>query len=112
MINETKPASAWSPQPAAPRWSRRDTALNRFLGGSPLNVALRLFLLSLLVGVLLMWLDIRPADLVDAASRFVQRIYSLGFDALRNMGDYLLAGAMIVVPLWLLARLLTMRAPR
>lgn len=113
MSDETKPASAWSsPRPAnAARW-RSETPLTRFLGGSPLGVALRLFFLSLIVGALLMWLDIRPADLVQGMIHFVQRIWSLGFNALREMGDYLIAGAMIVVPLWLIARLLTMREPR
>jgi hypothetical protein len=114
MIDETKPASAWSsPRPPnAARWQRPETPLARFLGGTPLNVVLRLFFLSLIVGALLMWLDIRPADIVQGAIRFVQRIWALGFDALRDMGDYLVAGAMIVVPLWLIARLLTMREPR
>jgi|ERR1700691_2909849 hypothetical protein len=114
MIDETKPASAWSsPRPASPaQWQRAETPLNRFLGGSPVNVALRLLLLSILVGALLMWLDIRPADLVQDAARFVQHVWSLGFDALRQMGDYIVAGAMIVVPLWLLARLVNMRPPR
>ncbi|HKH80138.1 MAG TPA: DUF6460 domain-containing protein [Methylovirgula sp.] len=114
MIDETKPASAWSSPrtPSAARWHRPETPLARFLGGTPLNVALRLFFLSLIVGALLMWLDIRPADIVQGAVRFVHRVWSLGFDALRDMGDYLVAGAMIVVPLWLIARLLNMREPR
>jgi Family of unknown function (DUF6460) len=113
MIDETKPASAWSSsRPAsAARW-RAETPLTRFLGGTPLGVALRLFFLSLIVGALLMWLDIRPADLVQGMIHFVQRIWSLGFNAVREMGDYLIAGAMVVVPLWLIARLLTMREPR
>jgi hypothetical protein len=109
MIDETKPASAWTSSGAV--WRRDQTPLTRFLGGTPLNVALRLFLLSLLVGALLMWLDIRPADLVQDAVRFFQHVWSLGFDAIRQMGDYIVGGAMIVVPLWLLARLLNMREP-
>ncbi len=113
MIDETKPASAWSSsRPASDRRWRPETPLTRFLGGTPLGVALRLFFVSLIVGVLLMWLDIRPADLVQGVIRFVQRVWSLGFDALREMGDYIIAGAMIVVPLWLLARLLNWRGPR
>lgn len=113
MIDETKPASAWSSaRPASDARWRPETPLTRFLGGTPLSVALRLFFVSLIVGALLMWLDIRSADLVQGAIRFAQRIWSLGFDALREMGDYIVAGAMIVVPLWFIARLLTMRGPR
>jgi hypothetical protein len=111
MTEETKPASAWSTPRGTPRWQRHETRLARFLGGTPGGVVLRLFFLSLIVGALLMWLDIRPADLVESLVRFVRRIWSLGFDALREMGDYIIAGAMIVVPLWLLARLLNWRGP-
>ncbi len=111
MSEETKPASAWTTPPVgAPRW-RRETPLARFLGGTPGSVALRLFFLSLIVGALLMWLDIRPADLVEDVVRFARRIWALGFDALREMGDYILAGAMIVIPIWLIARLLNWRGP-
>ncbi|HLH10249.1 MAG TPA: DUF6460 domain-containing protein [Methylovirgula sp.] len=105
MIEETKPV--WSQ--TRTNWQRPEPALNRFLGGSPLSVALRLFLLSIIVGALLMWFDIRPIDLVQGLLRFVHRIWSLGFEALHEMGDYLLAGAMIVVPLWFVARLLSVR---
>jgi uncharacterized oligopeptide transporter (OPT) family protein len=114
MIDETKPASAWSSsRPASTEsWTPPETPLARFLGGTPGSVLLRLFFLSLIVGALLMWLDIRPVDLVQGVIRFVHRIWSLGFDALREMGDYIVAGAMIVVPLWLIARLFNMREPR
>jgi len=118
MIEETKTAPAgpspWasSAGPNALRWYRPETPLTRFLGGSPVNVVLKLFFLSLIVGALLMWLDIRPIDVVQGVVNFVQRIWALGFDALREMGDYLVAGAMIVVPLWFIARLLSVRAPR
>lgn len=114
MINEAKSSSAWSSpaQPEVSRWHRRETPLTRFLGGTPVDVSLRLFFLSLIVGALLMWLDIRPVDVVQGIIHFAQRIWSLGFDAIRQMGDYLIAGAMIVVPLWLIARLFNMRGPR
>ena len=114
MIEETKPASAWSsPRPASPaQWQRAETPLNRFLGGSPVNVALRLLLLSILVGALLMWLDIRPIDIFQGLLRIINRIWALGFDALREVGDYLLAGVVIVVPVWFVFRLLSMRGPR
>jgi hypothetical protein len=93
--------SAWKPQP--------DTALTRFLGGSPVGVFLRLFFLSLVVGAVLMWLDIRPYDVIEAVVRFAHRIWALGFDAIRQLGDYLLAGAIIVVPIWFVSRLLSSR---
>jgi len=115
MVEDIKTASpaagAWAPAvsniPA--RQPQPDTPLTRFLGGSPVGVFLRLFFLSLIVGALLMWLDIRPYDVINTVVHFVHRIWALGFDAIRQLGDYLLAGAIIVVPVWFVSRLLSSR---
>lgn len=112
MIEDTKPASVWSSSRTGAAAWRKATPLTRFLGGTPISVALRLIFLSLIVGALLMWLDIRPADIVDGIIRFARHLWSLGFDALRQAGDYIVAGAMIVVPLWILTRLLDWREQR
>jgi len=85
--------------------------LARFLGGSPVAVFLKLLLVSLIVGALMMWLDIRPYDVFRSLTRLIDRLWSLGFDAIREAGTYILAGAMIVVPIWFISRLLTMRGP-
>jgi Family of unknown function (DUF6460) len=82
------------------------------MGGSPGAVVVRLIVLSFLVGALLMWLDVRPQDVWFAFERFARRIWSLGFDAIRQLGDYLAAGALIVVPVWLVVRLLNLRSLR
>jgi len=93
--------SAGQPQPSTP--------ITRFLGGSPIGVFFRLLVLSLLVGAFLMWADIRPAEVWRSALHLVDMLWSMGFGAIQAMGDYILAGAIIVVPLWLVIRLLTMR---
>ena len=36
----------------------------------------------------------------------------MGFEAFGQVGRYILAGAVIVVPIWLVMRLLTMRGAR
>lgn len=82
-----------------------DQALHRFFGGSPFAVVIRLIVLSLVVGALLMWLDIDPMAVVDAVERMIRGLWAMGFDALREMGRYIAAGALIVVPIWFLARL-------
>lgn len=81
-------------------------ALESFLGGSPAAVAMKLLLMSLVVGALMMWLEIRPADIVMGVANFFRRIYALGFGAVRELIDYVAAGAAIVLPVWLLLRLL------
>lgn len=79
--------------------------LNRFLGDTPLRVAVRLVALSFLVGLILSGLNIRPWEVYAWLQRLFERLYFMGFDALREGFDYLLVGAIIVVPLFLLSRL-------
>lgn len=95
-----------------PRWRRDESPLAQFLGGSPGSVFLRLFFVSLIVGAFLMWLDIRPIDIFRGAIQFINRIWALGFDAVREVLDYVLVGAAIVVPVWFVLRLLNMRGDR
>jgi hypothetical protein len=100
------------PAPSGVRSRPQETALNRFLGGSPGGVFLRLLFVSLIVGAFLMWLDIRPWDIFRGLQQLVDRIWGLGFDAIREIADYILAGAAIVVPVWLVLRLMNMRNAR
>ncbi len=81
-------------------------SVTRFLGGSPLSVALRLLIISLLVGVLLSWLDIRPLDIVDGFEDLFRWAWGSVFGSLDRAFDYVLLGAAIVVPVFLLSRLL------
>ncbi|MGH6836856.1 MAG: DUF6460 domain-containing protein [Methylocella sp.] len=100
------------PAPSGVRARPQDTAVTRFLGGSPGSVFLRLLFVSLIVGAFLMWLDIRPMDVFRAITDLIDRIWGLGFDAIRVVGDYILAGAAIVIPVWLILRLINMRNNR
>jgi hypothetical protein len=82
--------------------------LENFLGGSPANVAVRLFFISLVVGALLMWLELRPIDILRGVQNFIDRIYDLGFGAIKELASYVLAGAVIVIPAWFVLRLMTL----
>ncbi len=108
-----KPPPHWTaPEQQPPphiRSGPQETALNQFLGGSPGGVFVRLLFVSLIVGAFLMWLDIRPWDVFLALKQLVDRIWGLGFDAIREIADYIVAGAVIVVPVWLVLRLMNMR---
>lgn len=94
--------SATKSQPMASR-----NAFENFLGGSPLYVAVRLFFVSLVVGALLMWLELRPMDVLRGVQAFFDRIYQLGFGAVKELASYVLAGAVFVVPAWLILRLMS-----
>jgi Na+/H+-dicarboxylate symporter len=87
-----------------------DNAANRFFGGSPLGVIARLILVSILVGVVLSVLGLDPFDIVHSIERLFRSIWEMGFDAVRWVWRYLLLGAVIVVPIWLILRLIN--APR
>jgi hypothetical protein len=76
-----------------------------FLGGSPLSILVKLIFLSLLVGALLAFLNLTPFDLVNRLMRMFRSIFGLSFDAVRDIGRWILYGAMIVVPIWLVVRL-------
>ena len=80
--------------------------LQRLLGGPPGAVLVKLVFMSVLVGAFLAVFGITPPDLFDAVREVFHRIFGFGFEALREAGRYFLYGAMIVVPVWLLLRIL------
>lgn len=83
--------------------------LDRWLGGSPLGVLARLIFLSLLVGVILAFLGLTPLGLVHHLLDSAQALFHLGYDTIGDVGGYILTGAVIVIPLWLLSRLMSAR---
>jgi len=83
--------------------------LYRFLGGSPLAVAFRLVLLSILVGVVLAAIGFDPWNIIQSIRLLFQRLWDLGFDAVNWLWRYFLLGAVIVLPIWFVTRLITPR---
>ncbi len=83
--------------------------LQRHIGGSPGSVVAKLVFLSLLVGALMHFLEITPVDLFRRLAGVVESLVGNGFEAVRQVGLWVLYGAMIVVPIWLLSRLLGRR---
>jgi len=80
--------------------------LNRFLGDTPLRVFIRLAVLSFIVGLVLSALNIRPVQIYHWLERVILRIYDMGFAFFGNALEYLMIGALIVVPVFLVMRLL------
>jgi hypothetical protein len=80
-------------------------ALNRIIGGSPVGVAVRLVLLSIVVGFILHTAGIDPKDIFRSMEQLIQRIWNLGLEPLRHLWTWFLIGAVVVVPIWLLIRL-------
>jgi hypothetical protein len=79
--------------------------LYRFLGGSPLAVAFRLIMLSILVGVVLAAIGFDPYNIIRSIQLLFQRLWDLGFDVVNWLWRYFLLGAVIVVPVFFLSRI-------
>jgi hypothetical protein len=95
MVNEPAPKS--------------DNAATRFLGGNPGSVAVKLAIISVIVGALLHFAGLSPAALVRGVGRMIESLIGSGWDAVRTVAEFAVYGAMIVVPIWLIARLLAAR---
>ncbi len=81
--------------------------LARWLGGPPGAVLLKLIFLSIVVGAFLAMLGLTPPDLLQGLRNLFHSLYNLGFGAIRRVGTYFIYGAVIVVPVWLVLRLLS-----
>lgn len=82
--------------------------MERFFGGSPGAVILRLAIISIVVGVVLHALGLDPLNLIESVRALVRYISERGLDALEWLLRYLLIGAIVVVPIWLIVRLVKM----
>jgi hypothetical protein len=80
------------------------------MGGSPLGVVIRLVLVSVLVGVILAALGFDPWNIVESIRALFGRLWDMGFDVVRWLWRYFLLGAVIVIPIWIIMRLIN--APR
>jgi len=80
--------------------------LTRLLGGSPGSVLVKLIFLSLLVGAFLALFGLTPPDIIRGVKNLIDSILDLGFGAVREVLRWLVYGAVIVVPVWLVMRLL------
>ena len=99
-----------SPEPQATDAPPQPGALTRFFGGRPLLVMFRLALLSVLVGFILKVLGLDPFDIIRSIRQLFQAIWDMGYEAFERLWRYFLLGAVLVVPIWLIVRLV--RTPR
>lgn len=83
--------------------------LTRFFGGPPLAVAGKLVLLSILIGVVLSNLGLDPWNIADSLQRLFRIVWERGFEIVYWLWRYFVLGAILVIPVWLVIRLI--RAP-
>ena len=80
--------------------------LQRLLGGPPVAVLTKLVFLSIVVGAFLALLGLTPPDLFRGIRDLINHVIDLGFGAVETVLRYFLSGAVLVVPIWLVMRLL------
>jgi hypothetical protein len=80
--------------------------MDKFFGGNPLMVMVKLAIVSLVVGIVMAALNLDALSLLQNLKAMVVRIYEMGFGAVEWIFQYFLLGAVIVFPIWLIARLL------
>lgn len=83
--------------------------VNRFLGDTPGRVVVKLLLISIVVGVVMSTFNWTPYDILWNIRDFFLRLWNMGFSALARFGDYLILGAAVVVPAFILLRILSYR---
>jgi hypothetical protein len=88
------------------------SGVNGFLGGSLSSVAVRLLAVSFIVGVLLTMFGFEPETLYSRLVQMVRHVVEFGLTDLREFGRILLTGAMVVVPLWFVLRLMDIKRAR
>lgn len=83
--------------------------LTQFLGDTPLRVLLKLAVLSFIAGLVMNTLGWSPLDLFWGLRDFITGIWNMGFAAINKFVGYFLLGAAVVVPAFILVRLLSYR---
>jgi hypothetical protein len=85
------------------------SAITRFLGDTPLRTALKLIVVSFLVGIVMSAFGWSPLDIAHGIREFVLGIWNMGFAAIERFFGYFLLGAAVVVPLFVILRILSLR---
>ncbi len=80
--------------------------MKNILGASPRASIVKFIILSICVGAFLAWSGFTPRSLLFALQRGFEDVFGVGFDALKNIFQYFLYGAVIVLPIWVLTRVL------
>jgi len=83
--------------------------VERILGGRPGSVMIRLLLVSLAVGFLMTVFGLDVYDIFEGAIEMVEDAFRDGSGIIRTVIGYILTGAAIVVPVWIVLRLTRVR---
>lgn len=80
--------------------------INSLLGDTPGRVVLKLLVFSILVGIVMTLLGWTPMDVVWKIIHFFISLWSMGFEAFEKLFNVIIVGAAIVVPIFIIMRIL------
>ncbi|WEZ85023.1 DUF6460 domain-containing protein [Rhizobium sp. 32-5/1] len=83
--------------------------VNRFLGDTPGRLIIKLLVVSIIVGFVMSAFGWSPYDIIYTIRNFVLDLWHSGFAALGRVGDYLLIGAVVVIPAFIILRIISYR---
>jgi hypothetical protein len=87
-------------------------SLERLFGGPPLRTLLWLCFVSIVIGFVLTTLGLHPFTLAvrlyNGVRSLFNAVFHLGLDSFVWLGRYLLYGAVVVVPVWIVMRVFSM----
>ncbi|MCO6187175.1 DUF6460 domain-containing protein [Rhizobium sp. L1K21] len=83
--------------------------VNKFLGDSPFRVLIKLIAVSIFVGFIMSAFGWYPMDIFWTIRDFFFDLWRQGFQALGAIGDYFLLGAAIVIPAFIIIRIMNYR---
>lgn len=109
MGNDLRLRAAASISQVYRRQTRMPDNVNRFLGDTPGRTLVKLIVVCLLVGFVLAFFGFTPDNIIGAIRYHVLDIWYNGFVALGRVGSYLALGAIVVIPVFLILRLLSFR---
>ncbi|MEQ1755231.1 MAG: DUF6460 domain-containing protein [Micropepsaceae bacterium] len=81
-------------------------AMDKIFGGPVVPTLFRLAMLSIIVGLVFAIFGIDPMDLWRNFGDTIQQAWRMAFDAINWSWQYAALGAIVVLPLWIIYRLL------
>lgn len=90
-------------------WKGTAMQTNRFLGDTTGRTIIKLLVISILVGMVMSVFNIAPFDILYGVRDFFVRLWESGWAALGRFGDWLILGASVVIPVFIILRLLNYR---
>lgn len=76
---------------------------------SAVQIIWKLVVVSLFVGLALDYFDVSPVDLIHDIPQAVSRIFDAAYRVIEWGGKYVLLGAIVVVPVWVLMNITSLK---